>query len=64
MQTTLREPLGGERAKVLDVVRYYGATITGRRLKDEPVAATYQVVAINDRQHITTSFPQQDRDLR
>jgi hypothetical protein len=57
------EPLGRKRAQVLDIVRYQRTTLAAGSLENDPVAASDQVVAISDGEHVITGMTQQHRDL-
>jgi len=63
VRSTLRKPLGCERTEVFDVVRDHGATFAARHLKDHPVAAGNQVVAIGNRYDVIARMAQHLRDL-
>jgi hypothetical protein len=61
--SALCKPLGRKRAKVLDVVCYQRTTFAARNLENDPIAASDQVVAISDGEHVTTGMTQQHGDL-
>jgi hypothetical protein len=64
MNPTLGQPLRGKRPKVRDVIGYYCAPLRAGDLQDGPIAATDEIVAVCDGEHIMARLPQQCRDLR
>ncbi len=63
MRSAPREPLGCERAEVLDVVGGQRTTFAAGNFENDSVAASDQVVVISDGEHVITGMTQQHGDL-
>jgi hypothetical protein len=57
------EPLGRKRPEVFDVVGYQRTTLAAGCLENNPVAASDQIVAIGDGEHVIAGSTQRYGDL-
>ena len=64
MRASLREPLGGKRPKVLDVVGDHSTLLGRGDLKDDSVATSDKVVSLGNGDNVVSSLTQQHSDLR
>ncbi len=56
MRSSLRQPLGGERPEVLDVVGDHGAFRGSCNLQDDPVATSDKVISLGHCDNVETGF--------
>jgi hypothetical protein len=56
MRSSLREPFGGKRAEVLDVVGYHRTFLSCCDLEDDPVATSDKVVSLGDGDNVVSTL--------
>jgi len=62
MRSSLREPFGGKRPEVLDVVGDHSTFLSCRDLEDDSVNTSDKVVALGDSDNVVSSLAQQLSD--